>query len=110
MFTKADSPFGELCRGISPITPTKGLGRYSDGELAYPPYGHQKRWAFCWAILSMPFVGLADEDLASVIAYICARVTHSIEATNVSQPSFSSKHCTKRMHQSIALRWQKLSR
>lgn len=92
MFAKADSPFGELWSGNITNHPTKGLGRYSDGELAYLlRTGIKKDGHFAGPF--MPFVGLADEDLASVIAYLRSGSPSSkaSEATHVSHPSFLLK-------------------
>ena len=89
MFMQSDSEFGELWSGNITSHPTKGLGRYSDGELAYLLRTGIKRDGH-FAGPFMPFVGLSDNDLASVIAYLRSGPpsTQASDAVHTSHPSF----------------------
>ena len=70
MFSPHSEPmFGELWTANITQHPSKGIGRYSDGELAYLLRTGINREGRLSGI-TMLFPGLSDEDVASVIAYL----------------------------------------
>ncbi|MCB0577360.1 MAG: hypothetical protein KDC61_22565, partial [Saprospiraceae bacterium] len=67
-FTKADNPFGEIWAANITGHPEKGIGRYSDGELAYLfRTGVKKDGGFA-PFMMVP--NISDEHLGALIAYL----------------------------------------
>lgn len=67
-FTKSDNPFGEIWSANITNHPDKGIGGYSDGELAYLfRTGVKKDGSFAPFML-LP--NLSDEHLGALIAYL----------------------------------------
>ncbi len=92
MFAKAESAFGELWSGNITNHPTKGLGKYTDGELMYLlRTGIKKDGHFAGPF--MPFTNISDHDLASVIAYLRSDPPSmkASDAVRTSNPSFLVK-------------------
>jgi mono/diheme cytochrome c family protein len=66
---EAPKAFGPMYSHNITKHPEKGLGRYSDGELAYLlRTGIEKSGKFTGPLMASPF--LADEDLISIIAFL----------------------------------------
>ncbi|MBK8967010.1 MAG: cytochrome c [Saprospiraceae bacterium] len=67
-FTKADNPFGEIWAANITRHPEKGLGRYSDGELAYLLRTGVKKDGIFAPFMMVP--NMSDEHLGALIAYL----------------------------------------
>ena len=69
LFTQASDPFGEMWAANITQHPTKGIGRYSDGELAYlVRTGINRDGRVVGYMMCHP--QMSDEDLGAVIAYL----------------------------------------
>lgn len=69
LFNRKEDPFGEMWSGNITQHPTKGIGRYSDGELAYlMRTGVNRDGRIVGFMMSHP--NMSDEHLASIIAYL----------------------------------------
>jgi mono/diheme cytochrome c family protein len=65
----APTEFGEMFSHNITAHPTKGLGRYTNGELAYLlRTGIERNGTFTGPLMASPFLG--DEDLISIIAFL----------------------------------------
>ena len=92
MFSKADSPLGELWTANITSHPTNGLGKYTNGELMYLLRTGIKKDGH-YAGPFMPFTTISDHDLASVIAYLRSGPPSMkvSDAVRTSKPSFLVK-------------------
>ena len=69
LFSQASDPFGEMWAANITQHPTKGIGRYSDGELAYlVRTGINRDGRVVGYMMCHP--QMSDEDLGAVIAYL----------------------------------------
>ncbi|MBX2926388.1 MAG: c-type cytochrome [Saprospiraceae bacterium] len=69
LFTQASDPFGEMWAANITQHPTKGIGRYTDGELAYlVRTGINRDGRVVGYMMCHP--QMSDEDLGAVIAYL----------------------------------------
>ncbi|MCB0556366.1 MAG: cytochrome c [Phaeodactylibacter sp.] len=69
LFSQATDPFGEMWTANITQHPTKGIGRYTDGELAYLlRTGINRDGRVVGPMMCHP--NMSDEDLASIIAYL----------------------------------------
>ena len=68
-FTPKDDPFGIMYSGNITQHTTKGIGRYTDGELAWlMRTGTNRDGRFVGLMMTHP--NMSDQDLASIIAYL----------------------------------------
>ncbi|NND31629.1 MAG: cytochrome c [Saprospiraceae bacterium] len=69
MFSQPESAFGEIWTANITNHATQGIGRYSDGELAYMlRTGINRDGRFIGPFMLFP--NMADQDLAAIIAYL----------------------------------------
>ncbi|MCB0572597.1 MAG: c-type cytochrome [Phaeodactylibacter sp.] len=69
LFSPASDPFGEIWSANITQHPTKGIGRYTDGELAYlMRTGINRDGRIVGYMMCHP--NMSDEDLASIVAYL----------------------------------------
>ncbi|MBK8489504.1 MAG: c-type cytochrome [Saprospirales bacterium] len=69
LFSQATDPFGEMYSANITQHPAKGIGRYTDGEIAYlVRTGVNRDGRMTGYMMCHP--GMSDKDLASVIAYM----------------------------------------
>lgn len=67
-FTKADNPFGEIWSANITNHPEKGIGRYSNGELAYLLRTGVKKDGGFAPFMMVP--NMSDEHLGALVAYL----------------------------------------
>lgn len=83
LFNRPTDPFGEIWSANITRHPTKGIGRYTDGELAYlMRTGVNRDGRMVGYMMCHP--NMSDHDLASIIAYLRsdADVTQPVDITH----------------------------
>lgn len=89
LFSQPESAFGEIWSANLTNHPTHGIGRYSDGELAFMlRTGINREGRFIGPFMLFP--NMADQDLAAVIAYLRSDspITEAVAVTRP-QPTYS---------------------
>lgn len=93
LFNRKEDPFGEMWSANITQHPTKGIGRYTDGEIAYIlRTGINREGRFVGHMMTHP--NMSDEHLSSVIAYLRSGAA-------IMQPSEAERPLPEYIHSAI---------